>query len=115
MGEFSQFRSPVREERWTNRLCLSFDGANRLGEGGVGIAQRGPSYLPAGWNSELRLFADFGLHPDSGDQSRVLQGLITRIGFVGGGAILKEGATVRGTATAASICNAGIIGGSMAR
>ncbi|HMD49190.1 MAG TPA: MgtC/SapB family protein [Bryobacteraceae bacterium] len=52
----------------------------------------------------------FGPHPDSGDQSRVLQGLITGIGFVGGGAILKDSATVRGTATAASIWNAGAIG-----
>jgi putative Mg2+ transporter-C (MgtC) family protein len=49
-----------------------------------------------------------------GDQSRVLQGLITGIGFVGGGAILKEGATVRGTATAASVWNAGVIGASVA-
>ena len=55
-----------------------------------------------------------GSHPDSGDQSRLLQGLITGIGFVGGGAILKEGATVKGTATAASIWNAGIIGASVA-
>jgi putative Mg2+ transporter-C (MgtC) family protein len=55
-----------------------------------------------------------GSHPDTGDQSRVLQGLITGIGFVGGGAILKEGATVKGTATAASIWNAGIIGASVA-
>jgi putative Mg2+ transporter-C (MgtC) family protein len=55
-----------------------------------------------------------GPHPDSGDQSRVLQGLIAGIGFVGGGAILKEGATVRGTATAASIWNAGVIGASVA-
>jgi putative Mg2+ transporter-C (MgtC) family protein len=47
---------------------------------------------------------------DSGDQSRLLQGLITGIGFIGGGAILKEGTTVRGTATAASVWNAGIIG-----
>ena len=46
--------------------------------------------------------------------SRVLQGLITGIGFVGGGAILKEGASVRGTATAASIWNAGVIGASVA-
>jgi putative Mg2+ transporter-C (MgtC) family protein len=51
---------------------------------------------------------------DSGDQSRVLQGLITGIGFVGGGAILREGATVKGTATAASIWNAGVIGASVA-
>jgi putative Mg2+ transporter-C (MgtC) family protein len=43
-----------------------------------------------------------------------LQGLITGIGFVGGGAILKEGATVRGTATAASVWNAGVIGASVA-
>jgi putative Mg2+ transporter-C (MgtC) family protein len=51
---------------------------------------------------------------DPANQSRVLQGLITGIGFVGGGAILKEGATVRGTATAASIWNAGVIGASVA-
>lgn len=55
-----------------------------------------------------------GMHPDVAAQSRVLQGLITGIGFVGGGAILKEGATVRGTATAASIWNAGVIGASVA-
>ncbi|HTW62969.1 MAG TPA: MgtC/SapB family protein [Bryobacteraceae bacterium] len=55
-----------------------------------------------------------GVQPNSADQSRVLQGLITGIGFVGGGAILKEGATVRGTATAASIWNAGVIGAAVA-
>jgi putative Mg2+ transporter-C (MgtC) family protein len=55
-----------------------------------------------------------GTHPDSGDQSRVLQGLITGIGFVGGGAILKDGGTVKGSATAASIWNAGVIGASVA-
>ena len=44
----------------------------------------------------------------------MLQGLITGIGFVGGGAILKEGATVKGTATAASIWNAGVIGAAVA-
>ncbi len=51
---------------------------------------------------------------DHAAQSRVLQGLITGIGFVGGGAILKEGATVHGTATAASIWNAGVIGAAVA-
>jgi len=55
-----------------------------------------------------------GAQPDVAAQSRVLQGLITGIGFVGGGAILKEGAMVRGTATAASIWNAGVIGASVA-
>jgi len=55
-----------------------------------------------------------GPQPDTAAQSRVLQGLITGIGFVGGGAILKEGATVKGTATAASVWNAGVIGASVA-
>lgn len=55
-----------------------------------------------------------GDQPDVAAQSRVLQGLITGIGFVGGGAILKEGVTVRGTAMAASIWNAGVIGASVA-
>ncbi len=55
-----------------------------------------------------------GPQPDVAAQSRILQGLITGIGFVGGGAILKEGATVKGTATAASVWNAGVIGASVA-
>lgn len=55
-----------------------------------------------------------GPQPDTASQSRLLQGLITGIGFVGGGAILKEGATVRGTATAASVWNAGVIGAAVA-
>ena len=55
-----------------------------------------------------------GAHPNAADQSRVLQGLITGIGFVGGGAILREGTTVRGTATAASVWNAGVIGAAVA-
>jgi putative Mg2+ transporter-C (MgtC) family protein len=55
-----------------------------------------------------------GNQPDSAAQSRLLQGLITGIGFIGGGAILKEGASVRGTATAASVWNAGVIGAAIA-
>jgi putative Mg2+ transporter-C (MgtC) family protein len=48
---------------------------------------------------------------DSTDaEARVLQGLITGIGFIGGGAILKESGSVRGTATAASIWTTGLIG-----
>jgi putative Mg2+ transporter-C (MgtC) family protein len=47
-------------------------------------------------------------------QSRVLQGLVAGIGFVGGGAILKDGLSVRGTATAASIWNTAAIGASVA-
>ena len=50
----------------------------------------------------------------SADSSRVLQGLITGIGFVGGGAIVRDGVNVRGTATAASIWAAGAIGAAVA-
>ena len=55
-----------------------------------------------------------GAHADVTAQSRVLQGLITGIGFVGGGAIVKEGISIRGMATAASVWNAGVIGAAVA-
>ena len=53
-----------------------------------------------------------GHHPEG--LARVLEGLITGIGFIGGGAILKSDGSVRGTATAASIWNTGAIGGAVA-
>lgn len=46
--------------------------------------------------------------------ARIIAGLITGIGFIGGGAILKERASVPGTATAASIWNTGAIGAAVA-
>jgi len=49
-----------------------------------------------------------GATPDA--YSRILQGLITGIGFIGGGAILRERGSVHGTATAASIWGIGIAG-----
>ncbi len=52
--------------------------------------------------------------PDSAAVSRMLQGLVAGIGFVGGGAILKEGVTIHGTAAAASIWNVGAIGAAVA-
>jgi len=42
--------------------------------------------------------------------ARVVEGLITGMGFIGGGAILKHGASVQGTATAASLWATGAIG-----
>ena len=85
--------------------------------------------LPMGWDREvsrrrfgLRTFplvalasCGFmlcGLHIlDSTEaEARVLQGIITGIGFIGGGAILKSDGNVMGTATAASIWNTGAIG-----
>lgn len=47
-------------------------------------------------------------------QARIIQGLMTGIGFIGGGAILKEAGSVRGTATAASIWSTGAVGGAIA-
>ena len=86
--------------------------------------------LPIGWDRErearsagirtfpliaiascgLVLVAIEVLGPTSPAQARILQGLITGIGFIGGGAILKERGTVRGTATAASAWNTGVVG-----
>ena len=49
-------------------------------------------------------------------QSRVIQGLVAGIGFIGGGAILKaEAGNVHGTATAASIWNFGVVGAAVAQ
>lgn len=47
-------------------------------------------------------------------EARVLEGLITGIGFIGGGAILKNSHAAYGTATAASIWNVGAIGAASA-
>ena len=86
--------------------------------------------LPIGWNRErearsagLRTFpivaiASCGLamlgssfaNPTADAYSRILQGLVTGIGFVGGGAILRAKHSVSGTATAASVWNVGILG-----
>jgi putative Mg2+ transporter-C (MgtC) family protein len=42
--------------------------------------------------------------------ARVVEGVIGGIGFIGGGAILKDHASVRGTATAASLWATGAVG-----
>lgn len=46
--------------------------------------------------------------------ARVLTGIITGIGFIGGGAILKGNRKVEGTATAASLWATGAIGAAVA-
>jgi putative Mg2+ transporter-C (MgtC) family protein len=51
---------------------------------------------------------------DSAEQSDVLQGLMTGIGFVGAGAIMKERGESHGVATAAAIWTTGGIGASVA-
>lgn len=91
--------------------------------------------LPIGWNRErstrimgLRTFplvamgstayvlVALTLFQESSEaQARIIQGLITGIGFVGGGAILKnpEG-SVQGTATAVSVWTTGALGAAVA-
>lgn len=86
--------------------------------------------LPIGWNREkeersagVRTFPlvamaacgfvmiaieVLGLRSDG--QARILEGLMTGIGFIGGGAILKQGDRATGTATAASLWATGAIG-----
>lgn len=53
---------------------------------------------------------------DAGAQARLVQGLMTGIGFIGGGVILKDrgSGTVHGIATAASIWTVGAIGAATA-
>lgn len=85
--------------------------------------------VPIGWNRErhersagLRTFPlvavatcgfmlvgiDTLTTPDA--QARVLEGIITGMGFIGGGAILKSGRVVTGSATAASLWGTGAVG-----
>lgn len=42
--------------------------------------------------------------------ARIIEGLITGMGFIGGGAILRQENSVKGTATAASLWITGAIG-----
>ena len=86
--------------------------------------------LPIGWNREkeersagLRTFplvaiascgfiqAAEGITTDSPEaMARIVEGIITGMGFIGGGAILHLKDSVRGTATAASLWVTGAIG-----
>jgi putative Mg2+ transporter-C (MgtC) family protein len=60
------------------------------------------------------LLARHILDATADSQMRALQGLLTGIGFIGGGAILKAHGGVYGLATAASLWNTGAIGASVA-
>ncbi|HLY20392.1 MAG TPA: MgtC/SapB family protein [Bryobacteraceae bacterium] len=60
------------------------------------------------------LLADTIAGPDVAARSRIIQGLTTGIGFIGGGAIMRGNGNVHGTATAASIWNTGVVGAAVA-
>ena len=51
---------------------------------------------------------------DVASQARILVGVMTGIGFIGGGSIIKEATAVHGTATAASLWNMGAMGAAVA-
>lgn len=59
---------------------------------------------------ETRWFPDGGLHRVALDPTRMAQGIMTGIGFLGAGTIMKEGLSVRGLTTAASIWMTAAIG-----
>ena len=65
----------------------------------------GSALLVAGAQYEL-----FSNAHGEGEATRVIQGIVTGIGFLGAGVIVKEGFTVRGLTTAASIWVASAIG-----
>lgn len=58
---------------------------------------------PASW---------YGGHPGAGggDPTRVIQGIVTGVGFLGAGVIMREGFTITGLTTAASIWTVSVIG-----
>lgn len=58
----------------------------------------------------LVILATSEFPPGSVPVMYVIQGLVTGVGFIGGGAILKANERVRGTATAASIWSTAAIG-----
>ena len=61
------------------------------------------------------LLASPAYHNSIEAQSRVIQGMVAGIGFIGGGAILKSEGSIHGTATAASIWNTGVVGAAVAQ
>ena len=95
-------------------LVLSFPIAwNRERHGGL-VGMRTFPLVAVGACAYMLLGLYFieGAAPDA--KARVLQGLMTGIGFVGGGAILKQNDSVSGTASAASIWIVGAIGAATA-
>jgi putative Mg2+ transporter-C (MgtC) family protein len=109
---------------------LEAAGSFRLGPHLIALAVAYVLALPIGWNREraersagLRTFplvalATCGIvqatehilesHPEG--TARIIEGLMTGMGFIGGGAILKTENSVRGTATAASLWATGATG-----
>ena len=54
------------------------------------------------------------IYQEGDAEARIMYAVITGMGFIGGGAIFKNGGSVKGTATAAGLWNTGAIGISVA-
>lgn len=110
-------------------LDLTFDYLETLSH----MVKLGLAYLlalPIGWNREMEersagirtfplvamascgfvMIANSVLGVGSPEQAKVMEGLISGVGFIGGGAILKQGNQALGTATAASLWATGALG-----
>lgn len=95
------------------RIALAFGLALPLGwERGTGRAGVGFRTLPvvAMASCGYGLLAGSLPGADAETLTRLIQGMLAGIGFIGGGAILKGGGRIQGLVTAASIWNAGAIG-----
>ncbi|MFQ3248338.1 MAG: putative Mg2+ transporter-C (MgtC) family protein [Glaciecola sp.] len=60
------------------------------------------------------MLVGMSVFPEPDAEARVMYGIITGMGFIGGGAVFKSEDGVSGTATAAGIWNTGAIGVSVA-
>jgi putative Mg2+ transporter-C (MgtC) family protein len=60
------------------------------------------------------LIGQSGLGDDPQAMSRVMQGIVAGVGFLGGGAIVKQGVNVHGTATAAAVWTTAALGAAVA-
>lgn len=91
VGYERSFRGRAAGMRTYGLVCMTSAGLTVL----VGL----PSYWYAGHSSVV-----------GGDPTRVIQGVVTGIGFLGAGVIMKDGLHVSGLTTAASIWTSAAIG-----
>jgi putative Mg2+ transporter-C (MgtC) family protein len=110
------FDAPVVFEHLV-RMAIAFGLALPLGwERGAGRSSVGFRTLPvvAMAACGFALLARTLPGADAESLTRLLQGLMGGVGFIGGGVILKQNGSVRGLVTAASIWNVGAIGAAVA-
>lgn len=65
---------------------------------------------PGSWFGGAALMQHAGAAIPMPDPTRVIQGIVTGVGFLGAGVIMKEGLNISGLTTAASIWSASVIG-----